>query len=436
MKQLFRRYLLLPFSFTGILLFGGGAGCAENPQQGKLQTAEQQTTGLSGPVFERPTSVVLQIGGAVKLLPVNLGNNALQDVLIVHRAHGLSLLGLVDEDKKQFKQKQRIETGRSVGLVALGDFNEDGQLDIVTGSKGQRWRGSTTGNLCGSEVNANNRLPLFLSNSGGGFTLKKPCLLMEQSFAWDDRSITGLVVADFNGDAHQDIALGRSGNYGANYLMLLLGTGDGNFEQALKLEQIRPEALFANDFNGDGHTDLMLVQNGKTHWLKGDGKGGLVDTGAIYKAPIAAIGDINSDGILDLVAIPAVNGDIEILSGDGKGGFSKSNTISTGIQNIYDPMIVDLDRDGEQDLLFRKSLPGAVYFLPGDGKGGFSAKLFRRWQTGTRLNAFTLADLNGDGSADLFTLGITPKGRNITGLRSVAGPKGEAVAVILLQKQR
>ena len=66
-----------------------------------------------------------------------------------------------------------------------------------------------------------------------------------------------LVAGDFNGDGRTDLAVA---NYGSNDVSVLLGNGDGTFQnQVLTRWGSYPHALVAGDFNGDGRTDLAVA---------------------------------------------------------------------------------------------------------------------------------------------------------------------------------
>ena len=58
---------------------------------------------------------------------------------------------------------------------------------------------------------------------------------------------------------------------------MLLGQGDGNFQDAFDLHvRGRPTALAAGDFNGDGNLDLVDASNGGLKILDGNGDGTFV----------------------------------------------------------------------------------------------------------------------------------------------------------------
>ncbi len=119
------------------------------------------------------------------------------------------------------------------------------------------------------------------------------------------------VVGDFNNDGKVDLALADNAYPG--YVTVLLGNGDGTFQQAVNYPTAATvNSIQAADFNGDGKTDLAASCSFGTgsptvFILLGNGDG-------TFQAPIDYLGfalpgavvvaDFNGDGKPDLATAP------------------------------------------------------------------------------------------------------------------------------------
>jgi Bacterial Ig-like domain (group 3)/FG-GAP-like repeat len=114
--------------------------------------------------------------------------------------------------------------------VAVGDLNGDGKPDLLLV------------NQCADSVCANGALGVLLGNGTGNFPAASSTTIPAYSFA-------SLALADFDGDGKMDVA-----SAGA---VLLLGNGDGSFQNSLSLG-FAGFGIVAGDFNRDGRPDLAL----------------------------------------------------------------------------------------------------------------------------------------------------------------------------------
>jgi hypothetical protein len=268
------------------------------------------------------------------------------------------------------------------GLFVLGDFNGDGTEDLVVFAYSP------------------NSLSVLLGNPDGSF---KPATTV----AFPD-SASAIAVADFNGDGKLDLVLAGSSN-----IWIALGNGDGTFQtpKAFSLPFAGGFAVIkVGDFNGDGKVDVAVVGVADPRTLAsevlvllGNGDGTLQPPNAFPVAPSPvslAIGDLNGDGKVDLVALNDTT--ISILLGNGDGTFGAATNIAAG-SYLNSIAVADFNGDGKADLAVASSLSGILIFL-GNGDGTFqSPKTFPA--NSPNPGSLAVGDFNGDGKMDTVIIG-------------------------------
>ena len=116
-----------------------------------------------------------------------------------------------------------------------------------------------------------------------------------------------------------------------------------------------------------------------------------------------AVGDLNRDGIPDLVTADSGNNVVKFALGRGDGSFGAIQTLTPGGTEVSNPIVADLNRDGLLDIaVTSRSLGYSVKVFLGNGNGTFNGA------TTSFLNSFlpsrpVVGDFNGDGNADLAT---------------------------------
>lgn len=276
-------------------------------------------------------------------------------------------------------------------VAAAADFNRDGIVDLAVSNSNS---GGTT-------------LTILLGNGDGTFTAvaTSPTVGLYPD---------GIAVGDFNGDGKPDLAV-NSVDQGE--VVLLLGNGDGTFLPGQVLNTLTsPQSIATADLNGDGIADLAVVNANSILIFLGNGDGTFATTSPSLPtgmSPISVVaGDFNSDGVADLAVVnscgnayPCNNnaGTVSIFLGKGDGTFTAVSATPTTGSAPAGLAAADFNGDGVLDLVVTNyGIYGndAITILLGKGDGTFDAGVFYS-AAGMNFKSVAVADLNGDGIADL-----------------------------------
>uniref|UniRef100_UPI00356B17CC FG-GAP-like repeat-containing protein n=1 Tax=Pontiella sp. TaxID=2837462 RepID=UPI00356B17CC len=132
-----------------------------------------------------------------------------------------------------------------------------------------------------------------------------------------------LVMTNFNGDAHLDLATADHGSG----VSILLGNGDGTFALSTNLYTGNgPVGIEAGLLNGDANMDLAVVNfySDTVSILLGDGAGGFTVFTNHYAGDAPrdlSIADMDHDGVMDLAVCNEYSDNAGILLGNGDGSF-------------------------------------------------------------------------------------------------------------------
>jgi hypothetical protein len=299
-----------PAVTTDIFNSGGGQGFAPSVAVGdfngdRLLDVAVSTSGTSAtPAVEvmlgkgdgsfQPIHRILSV--AQTPLSVAVGDfdrNGVLDLVTANSTSGTLSLLLGNGDGS-FRPRVDLAVGAAPRAVSVGDFNSDGRLDVVTAQQ------------------ISDTVSVLLGNGNGTFA---PPLVFAASGEFFTPS--SMVVGDVNGDGRADLAINSISflDSDAFQVGVLLGNGDGTFQAPL-LGAAQPGGsgdLALGDFNSDGRPDAAVADelgapSGNLSVFAGNGDGTFQSlirldllTGGNDPTGVAAT-DLNGDGLVDLVA--------------------------------------------------------------------------------------------------------------------------------------
>jgi Calx-beta domain/FG-GAP-like repeat len=262
--------------------------------------------------------------------------------------------------------------------MAAGDFNADGNIDLVVGCY---------------DFDSGGYVQVLLGNGRGGSTAARA--------EWSPISFigpAGMAVGDLNGDDKLD-AVGTSGTI----VVPFFGNGDGtfplnNFEPEL-VTGPDPQAVAIGDFTGDGIPDLITVGQTVDLFLgHGDFDDAISQTsnGAMHTG--VAVADFNGDGKLDAVTSDADTGTVSLMLGNGAGALAYSGAFAVG-STPSAVAVGDFNGDGRPDAAVANGGSNSVSVLLNDSGAPLPPSL--------RVSDVTVKEGNAGTVAATFTVTLS-----------------------------
>jgi hypothetical protein len=276
----------------------------------------------------------------------------------------------------------------AVASTAVGDFNRDGKDDLV--------------------IVHTNSIEVRLGHGDATFA---PPFVFDRGHASLVASPT--LTLDFNGDGKLDLAMIDAYSDPPEFvgdLVLLPGMGDGTFGPASRNRRTTSgTAAAAGDLNGDGRSDIALIEDRDVVILLASDDGIVTEIDRKRFSNLAysvSMADLDGDDKPDLIvggerglAEPGLGFDaVNVFLGHGDGTFGSPREFGAG-NSPASIATADFDGDGRLDVATAMVESSAVAVLLGRGDGSFPSQL--NVSRGDQPTALLVTDVNEDRILDL-----------------------------------
>jgi len=297
-----------------------------------------------------------------------------------------------------------------------GDFNGDGKADLLTVVK----------NTGGGSVTYS--VAVALGNGDG--TFQAPVLTAVPSNSSDE-----FAVGDLNGDGKEDVVIvhqqGSLAPGAPSSFDVMISNGDGTFTAGNNYI-ITANTLAGGILYDAGNTGKLAVvavdaaNPGNVWTLTGNGDGTFnaatsVTLGGRAGANLV-FGDFNGDGLLDFADNDFATGELTVYLATSATAYATGvlYTTSDGVYDAYANAVGDLTGDGKPEIVSVNLKDSTVTIFVNNGDGTFKTGAYSNVAMApssgslpfTGSTALTIADMNGDGKADVivtndFTADVT-----------------------------
>ncbi|CAF3821681.1 unnamed protein product [Adineta steineri] len=268
----------------------------------------------------------------------DLNNDTLLDIIVVDAGSGNNNVGVFygyGEGKFTLYSIYATGLNSNPSSIVIRDFDNDARLDMAI---------------------------IYTNEDSIGIMLQrksKPFATPLLIPTGEDSRPMSVAVGDLNNDNHLDFTIANSGT---NTIGIFLGDGNGEFSEQMTYStgnNSTPISIAVGNINNDTYLDI-IVANEQTNTImifQGYGNGtitllSIYSTGADSAPSSLSIKDLNNDNYLDIAVTNFNSNEIVVFIGSNKGNFSKLNSYALGYNARPKSVTIgDINNDGLYDLI-------------------------------------------------------------------------------------
>lgn len=276
--------------------------------------------------------------------------------------------------------------------VHAADINGDGNIDIISASRGE------------------NKIAWFPNNGDGIWGEQQVIVTYPEMETSQFGSNFKIYAADLNEDGNVDVI---STSEEDNTIAWYENLGDGRFSSPniLTSEASEPNDLFVADLTNNGSLDVIFTDNDEAGWFENESgtfsekktiSSDIESPNAVYAA------DLNGDGNKDVMTANSSYDLASWIENEGDGSFGEVHNFSFGSYSSADHGVdiiaADFDADDDIDVAilrnyYSNAQSDAIIYQENDGDGNFDYETI--YYGFNSPNDAVAADVNGDGLKDI-----------------------------------
>ena len=308
-----------------------------------------------------------------------------------------------------FAAKVDFLTDSTPSAIAIGDLDGDGKMDIVIANQ------------------FTNKINVYKNISTAG-SITAASFASAVSFIGDTLALpTAVAIGDLDGDGKPDVVVANSYSNTVSIFKnkTIAGTITNASFAASKdfITGLGPTSIAIADFDGDGKLDITVANyNAKSISIlrnKTTQQDSIVANSFATKVDFTvgvgphslAIGDLNNDGKLDIIAANQGSNSITVLNNSATAGtiaaasFATKFNIHTNGESPYYVAVANIDGDNKPDIIVSNFISNKMVVIKNNySTGTIDSTAFAtgvNFATGNYPFSASIVDFDGDGKPDI-----------------------------------